>query len=864
MKKHRWWSSYLCALLGLAFVSLSAAAQTSAPDEWTWIGGSQKPNQFAVPGSLGTPAPANIPGSLSGGATWTDASGNLWLFGGVGYIEESSDFNKISLEAILNDLWKFNPSANEWTWMGGSLSPEIDEGPGEAAGTSIGVYGTLGVPSTANTPGSRTGAFAWSDKAGNLWLFGGSGFDANAIDGDLDDVWKFNPSTMEWTWMGGSNAFTHYGTTTAYNTSLPAVYGSLGTPAPGNTPGSRPGASSWTDSSGNFWLFGGDGFGPGAGYGGALNDLWEFNPSTNEWAWMGGSMAANCDGFTCGQAGTYGTLGTPAAGNIPASRSGALSWTDASGNLWLFGGGGYLSISDTEALNDLWEFNPNSGQWAWMGGSMPTNVEYSFQPSIYGTLGTPAPGNIPGSRVESTTWTDNRGNLWLLGGIGEDAIGTQGNLDDLWEFNPNTQLWAWMGGSSAFACPPYVLGPNCGLEPPVYGTLGTPSEAYLPGSRNAPSTWGDKNGNLWLFGGTNADAQGSLNDLWLYQPSSTPDFIASTTPQILPVTDTYDLPQSVTITDAMPGAFIYYTTDGVTTPTTSSNLYSGAILVSATQSIQAVAVAPNFLNSAAATANYTIDIPTTPAQIVSGLSPSTYLAGRLDFALTMNGLRFTTGSTVYWGTSALATTYVSATQLTAQVPAADVATAGITAITVQTPAPGGGTSNAFQFEVDSPNSEPTDPELIPFTATVTAGSAAGYKLTVPPSVTGASLATCLNLPAGANCSYSSATNTLTIATASTTPPGTYQVTVVFTETVIVPATSWIVLPVLLLPLMFLRRKLAARGIWVSACLMLVLLFAVFGNGCGGGGAGGGGGGGTGSNTQTEQMTGSDVVTLIVQ
>jgi hypothetical protein len=49
---------------------------------------------------------------------------------------------------------------------------------------------------------------------------------------------------------------------------------------------------------------------------------------------------------------------------------------------------------------------------------------------------------------------------------------------------------------------------------------------------------------------------------------------------------------------------------------------------------------------------------------------------------------------VYWGTSALATTYVSATQLTAQVPAADITTGGITvAITVLTPAPGGGTSS---------------------------------------------------------------------------------------------------------------------------------------------------------------------------
>ena len=44
---------------------------------------------------------------------------------------------------------------------------------------------------------------------------------------------------------------------------------------------------------------------------------------------------------TCGQPGVYGTLGTPAAGNVPGGRFGAVSWTDSSGHLWLFGGLGH-------------------------------------------------------------------------------------------------------------------------------------------------------------------------------------------------------------------------------------------------------------------------------------------------------------------------------------------------------------------------------------------------------------------------------------------------------------------------------------------------------------------------------------------
>src|SRR5208283_1781030 len=142
------------------------------------------------------------------------------------------------------------------------------------------------------------------------------------------------------------------------------------------------------------------------------------------------------------------------------------------------------------------------------------------------------------------------------------------------------------------------------------------------------------------------------------------------------------------------------------------------------------------------------------------------------------------------GASALTTTYVSATQLTAQVPAADIATAGTIAITVQTPAPGGGSSNAWQFEVDSVSSGSTAPTITSTTETVTAGTPASYPVTVPSTVTSVSV-TCLNLPTGASCSYSSTTNAVTIATSSTTPKGTYQIIVVFTETVSGAASGFI-------------------------------------------------------------------------
>jgi hypothetical protein len=332
------------------------------------------------------------------------------------------------------------------------------------------------------------------------------------------------------------------------------------------------------------------------------------------------------------------------------------------------------------------------------------------------------------------------------------------------------------------------------------------------------------------------------------------------TPTFSPVAGTYTAAQTVTISDTTAGATIYYTTNG-TTPTTSSTVYSGTITVSSTETLEAIATATGYSTSAVASAAYTISIPTNPVPAISGISPAFTNAGGTVFTLTVNGSGFIASSTVNWGTSTLTTTYVSATQLTTQVPVADIATAGTIAITVQNPAPGGGTSNAWQFEVDSASSGSTAPTITSTTETVAAGSTANYPVTVPSSVTSVYV-TCLNLPAGASCSYSSTTNTVTIATSSTTPKGTYQIIVVFTETVSGAASGFILLPILLLPLGFMRRKLAARGIWISACLGFVLLAtAALSIGCGGGSSGG-----SSSTTPpaTHQVTSSGSVSLTIQ
>jgi hypothetical protein len=70
-----------------------------------------------------------------------------------------------------------------------------------------------------------------------------------------------------------------------------------------------------------------------------------------------------------------------------------------------------------------------------------------------------------------------------------------------------------------------------------------------------------------------------------------------------------------------------------------------------------------------------------------------------QFTLTVNGTGFVTNSVVNWNGNLLPTQFVSASQLTATVSSANIATAGTAWVSVVSPAPGGGTSNTTFFTV---------------------------------------------------------------------------------------------------------------------------------------------------------------------
>ena len=91
-----------------------------------------------------------------------------------------------------------------------------------------------------------------------------------------------------------------------------------------------------------------------------------------------------------------------------------------------------------------------------------------------------------------------------------------------------------------------------------------------------------------------------------------------------------------------------------------------------------------------------------PVPTTTGLSPAAANSGGTAFTLTINGTGFVAPSVVRWNGANRTTTFVSSTQLTAVITAADIATAGTAEVTVLNPnsGGGGGTSNAQTFTIN--------------------------------------------------------------------------------------------------------------------------------------------------------------------
>ncbi|MGD0860892.1 MAG: chitobiase/beta-hexosaminidase C-terminal domain-containing protein [Terracidiphilus sp.] len=279
------------------------------------------------------------------------------------------------------------------------------------------------------------------------------------------------------------------------------------------------------------------------------------------------------------------------------------------------------------------------------------------------------------------------------------------------------------------------------------GSTPTPSSTLYSGPITVSSTETIEAISVWPNTAISAVASAAYTINANATPTATPTFSL--------VAGTYTSAQSVTISDTTSGAAIYYTTNG-TTPTPSSTLYSGAIAVSATETIKAIAVASGDTASAVASATYTINLPEAATPTFSPV------AGTYTSAQTVTISDATSGATIYYTTNGTApttssTVYSGAITVSASETLEAIATAsGYLASSVG--------SAAYTI---SPNFTVA---VVPTALTVTGGQSGTATVSVTPQNSFASAVTfaCSGLPTGATCSFSPPTVTPSGIAASTT------------------------------------------------------------------------------------------------
>ena len=506
-------------------------------------------------------------------------------------------------------------------------------------------------------------------------------------------------------------------------------------------------------------------------------------------------------------------------------------------------GAGDLYIADF--CNDMVEQLNLAGQVVVVAGSGGT------VPSATPISGTNASLGIP-QGVE----VDGAGNLYIADGQniggGDNMVEKVSTVGAPLNF-PYTNA----GSSSA---PQSVTLTNIGNEPLVLSSVSAPADypSQTTGSQTLPS---GNNGSLTFAfdphtGGV-LDESATLidNNLNVANAQQSLAFTGTAfggpaaTPTFSLAGGNYSEAQSVTISDTTPGAAIYYTTNG-TTPTTSSALFTSGIILTSTETLEAIATASYYSTSAVATANYTLTLPAVAPTVTVTLSPSTITTAQ---ALTATiGVSGGTGTLTATGTVTLsgggytssAAQLVSGTaQINVPVGSLAIGTYSLTAtylpdnnsssiyigttatapVTVMTAVPAGFTISGTAITVASGATTEN-------TSTITLTPAGGFTGTVSLSCAIAPVATndpatCSIQPASITVSGTTAkTTTLTVNTSGTTSSLNQ------TNKLFWPSASGTALA-----LLFLFGIPARRRHWRTWLGMALLLLAICGAvpGCGG-------------------------------
>ncbi len=280
-----------------------------ATDMWTWVKGTNSMGP-AVFGIKGIASAATNPGMCNEtDCHWTDSNGELWLY---------TEFD--------GNLWKFDPITEMWTWMAGN-----------GAANAAPVYGTIDVFDGANTPGGFSGCPAvgtlytmWITSDDHLWMMVNR---SDFVNGEVE-MWEYNPNINEWRCrridalpIGQPQVYP-----TACDDNDSTIFPIIRTEM----------RAEWVDNCDHLYMFGGGEFcWPSSTY----NDLWRYDPATNNYTYIRGGTLPVVPGIQ----------GVFDSNNMPPMVCGSQAWQNKNG-FYLMGGDNGIGFPS----DDLWLYSPDT------------------------------------------------------------------------------------------------------------------------------------------------------------------------------------------------------------------------------------------------------------------------------------------------------------------------------------------------------------------------------------------------------------------------------------------------------------------------------------------------------------------------
>jgi uncharacterized protein (TIGR03437 family) len=360
--------------------------------------------------------------------------------------------------------------------------------------------------------------------------------------------------------------------------------------------------------------------------------------------------------------------------NLPAKQYTGLSVSNA----------GLLYIANFTDGTVLRENGPGTGTFSTLASGLdrPRDVVVAADGSVYATVG-PAynPLNSESGNHQIVQISPS-GTVTVVAGVGVGFAGDGGPaINARLNISPSPLV---VGNGTANQIPQLV-----GIA------LGPAGDVFFTDSNNnrvrrisAGATVCTRTGTITITGNNPVPALGGLN------PTSV---LAGTGAFTLTVTGSGFVPASRVLFNGQERQTTFVSGSQLTV-----QILAGDITASGPATITVVNPAPGGGTSGTLTFNITAQ---NPVPTVS--SPA--------FTLTVNGTGFVQGAVVRWDGSPRPTTFVSSTQLTAQIQASDLIGVGQASVTVVNPAPGGGTSNAVQFSIlmSGQNPAPTVTSLSP-------------------------------------------------------------------------------------------------------------------------------------------------------